>query len=208
MTYFRKALPLTIIFIFALIPTKTLPYGIGQVARPLPLQKKIISAEIIGMTSTGGGIGVQGRYTQKINQKLTLDGGIGVSSGEYESRFFLGADLEIFPDYRKQPRFSLKTTYINAREFDIRCNILSLAPIISKGFHFGRRKIFPYLSFPFAINFDSKDKKYETQINGSLGITGPFPIGGNHRFIGNFEITAGLKDSYTAILAGISYPLN
>ena len=35
--------------------------------------KKLISTEFTGVTSTGGGVGVQARYTQKLNKLTTLD---------------------------------------------------------------------------------------------------------------------------------------
>ena len=194
--------------LLAIAPANILAYGTGYVTYPLMPQKRLISTEVTGVTSTGGGIGLQGRFTQKINEKMIVDGGIGISGGERDSRFFVGADYEIFPDYMKQPRFSVKTTYTNAKEFDVRRSIIQIAPTISKGFSFWGKEAFPYFSLPMGVNLNGDDKTYETQINASAGISGNLPFDGYTDLLGNVEATVGVKDSYTALFVGVSYPLN
>ena len=183
-------------------------YGTGYVTYPLMPQKRIISTEFTGVTSTGGGVGLQGRFTQKLSEKMIVDGGIGISGGERDSRFFVGADYEIFPDYMDQPRVSVKTTYTNAREFDVRRSIFSIAPTLSKGFSFWGHEAFPYFSLPIGINLDSETKTYESQVNASFGISGNLPFSDYKNLLGNVEATVGVKDSYTALFFGVSYPLN
>jgi len=203
-----KKLALVSTLIGILAPAKVMAYGTGYVTYPLMPQKRIVSTEFTGVTSTGGGVGLQGRFTQKLSEKMIVDGGIGISGGERDSRFFVGADYEIFPDYMDQPRFSVKTTYTNAREFDVRRSIFSIAPTLSKGFSFWGHEAFPYFSLPIGINLDSETKTYESQVNASFGISGNLPFPDYKNLLGNVEATVGVKDSYTALFFGVSYPLN
>ncbi|MDC1174098.1 hypothetical protein OAT67_01780 [Bacteriovoracaceae bacterium] len=183
-------------------------YGTGTVSYPLMPEKRLVSTEFIGITSTGGGIGLQGRYTQKINSRTVVDGGLGIGGGERDSRFFIGADYEIIPDYMKQPKVSLKLNLENAKEFDVRRNILSLAPTVSKGFSFWGNEAYPFVSLPIGISLDSDSKTYESVVNLSSGITGHLPFEGYRHLVATAEATIGVKDSYTGVFLGVSYPLN
>ncbi len=203
-----KRLALISALVGAMVPAQVLAYGTGYVTYPLMPEKRIISTEFTGITSTGGGVGLQGRFTQKLNEKMIVDAGIGISGGERDSRFFVGADYELFPDYMRQPRVSVKTTYTNAKEFDVRRSIFSIAPTVSKGFSFWGHEAFPYFSLPIGINLNGDSKTYESQVNASLGISGNLPFDGYKNLLGNVEATVGVKDSYTALFMGVSYPLN
>jgi len=182
-------------------------FGTGYSTYPMLTDSKLMSAELMGVTSTGGGVGIQARYTHKITQKWTVDGGAGVSGGERSSRFFASSDYEIFPDYMKQPKISIKTRLMNTKEFDVRRNVISVAPVVSKGFSFWGHEAFPYLSIPFDLSLDSKTKSYETSINASLGLTGNLPIEGYRHLTAFLEGTVGVKDSYTGIFLGVGFPL-
>lgn len=190
------------------LPVKTLAYGTGYVTYPLMPAKRIVSTEFTGIASNGGGIGLQGRFTQKLNEKMIVDAGLGIAGGERDSRFFVGADYELFPDYMKQPRVSMKVTYLNAKEFDVRRNIFTIAPTVSKGFSFWGNEAYPFFSLPIGVNLDGDTKTYESQVNANLGITGNLPIEGYRKFMGTIETTVDVKDSFTAFFVGLSYPLN
>lgn len=183
-------------------------YGIGQSTYPLMEKQHMISTEITGITSTGGGVGMQARYTRKMNNKLVLDGGIGLSGGERSNRIFAGADWEIFPDYMNQPRISVKTSLENAKEFKLRRNILTVAPTVSKGFSFWGKEAFPFVALPLGVQLINETKSYETIANLNLGVTGNLPIAGYEKFTASAEATVGIKDSYTGVFLGLSYPLN
>ncbi len=202
----KLTLLLAIIGIFA--PTKVLAIGTGYITYPLAPEKRLVSTEFTGITSTGGGIGLQGRFTQKINEKITLDAGLGIGSGERDSRFFAGADFELFPDYMKQPRVSLKTTFSNSEEFEVRRNIFTFAPTVSKGFSFWGNEAFPFFSLPLGVSLNGENSTYETIVNANAGITGNLPIEGYEKLMGTVEATVGVKDSFTALFFGVSYPLN
>ncbi|PIP95197.1 MAG: hypothetical protein COW00_13680 [Bdellovibrio sp. CG12_big_fil_rev_8_21_14_0_65_39_13] len=182
--------------------------GTGYSTYPLSMEKTLIGAEFTGITSNGGGVGVQGRFTQRVNSKFNYDAGIGISGGQRSSRIFAGADYELFPDYENQPKISLKSTIQNSKDFDRRVNSVSLAPTVSKGFSFWGEEAFPFISLPYAINLDSQSSTYNTSFNVNVGITGKLPIEGYSNLIGMLEATVSVKDSFTGIFAGVSYPIN
>lgn len=202
----KWTLLLVLLGIFA--PFSALGYGTGYVTYPLMPEKRIVSTEFTGVTSDGGGIGLQGRFTQRLNEKMIVEAGLGIAGGERDSRFFLGADYELFPDYMKQPRVSVKTTYTNAKEFDVRRNIFTIAPTVSKGFSFWGNEAYPFFSLPIGMNLNGDTKTYESQLNANLGITGNLPFEGYRNLMGVAETTISIKDSYTAFFLGVSYPLN
>ena len=183
-------------------------YGVGFSTYPLMVDGKMVGAEMTGITSGNGGVGVQARYTQRLTQSVTLDAGAGLSGGDRSNRIFAGADYEIFPDYMNQPRISVKTTWTNAEEFDSRRNILSVAPTISKGFSFWGKEGYPFLSLPVALNLDSDTKQYESMIGANFGILGNIPIDGFRNIIGKVEGMIDIKDSYTGVFLGLSFPIN
>lgn len=190
------------------LSTQAWSYGIGVSTFPMMTDTKMVSAEFTGITSTGGGVGMQARYSQKMNSALMLDAGVGLGAGERSNRLFAGADYEILPDYMNQPRVSVKTTLSNAREFEKRRNILSLAPTLSKGFSFWGEEAYPFVALPMGLSLESGSKTYETVMALSLGMTGQLPVDGYRHLTGNVEATVDIKDAYTGIFFGVSYPIN
>ena len=184
-------------------------YGIGLSSFPLAAKTRMVSAEATGIVSHGAGAGIQARYTQNLNVGTTLDLGVGLSSGERSKRIFAGMDYELFPDYERQPRASIKATIANANEFGQTHNIFTIAPTFSKGFSFWGREGFPYLAVPYGVSLNSDRNTYVTTLDLAVGANAPMKfIEGYEKLIGNIEITAGLKNSFTAIFMGVSYPIN
>ncbi|MEI8346802.1 MAG: hypothetical protein WCG27_05005 [Pseudomonadota bacterium] len=183
-------------------------YGIGQSSLPLPAGKKLISTEASGIVSDGGGVGLQARYVQKLTQPMLFDAGFGVSGGDRSNRLFAGLDYEIFPDYERQPRVSIKTTYENAKEYKYRQNILSIAPTVSKGVSFRGREGFPYIAIPVGLSLENQTKTYQTTAQVNLGLNTPLPLGDFEKLIAHGEVFLNLKDSFSGALVGLSYPLN
>lgn len=138
-----------------------------------------------------------------------LDGGLGVAGGtKGTSRAFVGADFEIFPDYMKQPRFSIKTTFENSKEKEGRQNILSLTPIFSKKLNMRRQSAYPYIAVPFGLKLNNSSKTYETCVNFSVGINGKLPLKRYKDLTYNLEGTLTLRNSYSGLFLGVSYPIN
>jgi hypothetical protein len=182
-------------------------YGVGYSSFPLMQDRKLISAEATGIFANGSGLGMQVRYTHKVNKRTILDAGVGVSGGDRSGRLFVGADYEIFPDYNQQPRFSLKLNMENALEFEARHNIISLAPTLSKGFSFWGHEGFPFVSLPMGVNLKGENNTYKTVVSLAMGITGQVPIEGYTQLTANLEANINLRNNYSALFFGISYPL-
>lgn len=191
-------------------PGAAFGYGMGISTFPLQEDKKVLSAEVTGIVSKGGGLGLQARYTQKLNEASSVDAGVGISAGERSARLFAGYDYELFPDYDIQPRTSIKAFVENSKEFGTRRNILGFAPTVSKGFSFWGNEAFPYLSLPYGISLDGKRNEYETTLSANLGISGV--ISSEYLIVdkpvtANAEVIIGLKDSFTAVFVGFGYPI-
>ncbi len=191
------------------LSTSTLfAYGTGISTYPLMSEKKLLTTEFTGIVSENGGVGLQARYTQKINNVAVVDAGIGLSGGERTGRVFAGIDYEIFPDYKKQPRVSIKSTFEYAKEYNLPFNIIEIAPTVSKGFSFWGYEGFPYATLPISLSLESQHKTYETMANMTVGIAGKLPFEGYTHLTGNIETILNLKDSYSAVFLGVSYPIN
>ena len=185
-------------------------YGMGISTFPLEEDKKVLSAEVTGIVSNGGGVGLQARYTQKLNTVSSVDAGLGISGGERSARLFAGYDYELFPDYDIQPRTSVKAFIENSKEFGTRRNILGLAPTVSKGFSFWGQEAFPYISLPYGISLDGKRNQYETTLSANIGVSGVIPAENlitNKPITANAEAISGLKDSFSGVFVGFGYPI-
>jgi hypothetical protein len=187
---------------------KAQAYGTGISTYPLQSDDKFISAEATGIVSNGGGMGMQARFTQKINEKATVDAGLGISGGERSARLFAGYDHEIIPDYESQPRLSVKAFVENSKEFNVRRNILGFAPTISKGFSFWGKEAFPYLAIPYGISLDGTKNSYQSTISANLGVTGNLPAEwSSKQLTANAELNLGLKNSFSGLFIGVAYPI-
>lgn len=183
-------------------------YGLGISSYPMLVDKKIISAEATGILSNGGGMGIQGRYTQKLSQKFVTDVGMGISGGDRVGRFFAGVDYEVIPDYMKQPKVAIKLGYENTKEFGATQNSFSVAPSISKGFSFWGNEAYPFLSVPVGIGLNSTYKTYDTFVALGAGIAGKVPMNGYEHLTASIETTINLRNSVTAVFMGVNFPLN
>lgn len=183
-------------------------YGIGYSTFPLQTEEKMLSTEVTNTISEGSGAGLQTRFTYKSNRRTVIDAGIGVSGGQRTGRIFINADYELLPDYMSQPKLSLKTGFQNSKEFGIRKNIFKIAPTLSKGLSFWGKEAFPYASIPISLDLDSSSKTYETLMNVAVGITGKLPVQGYTHITANAELSLNLKDSYSGVIVGLSYPIN
>lgn len=185
-------------------------YGTGLSTFPLEAEKKVISTEVTGIVSSGGGMGLQARYTQKLNEDVTADAGLGISGGQRSARLFAGYDYQLIPDYESQPRTSLKAFVENSKEYDKRRNILGIAPTLSKGFVIYDHEAFPYISLPYGISLDGSQQSYKTTLSANIGITGILPgdfLSSTKKITASAEAIVGLKDSFSAVFVGFGYPI-
>ena len=184
--------------------------GVGISALPLPVGQKLISTEFTGILSKGGGIGFQGRFSRKIRPLTTLDLGVGMSGGDHSSQAFVGVDTEVLPEYRNQPRVSVKGYLESAKEAGTRQNRLAMAPTLSKGFSFWGHVAYPHISFPYSIDLDANNKTYATSLSTNLGVSGILPIRGQSSkpLIGHAEAVIGLKNGHTGLMVGVSWMMD
>ncbi len=182
-------------------------YGTGISTFPLSVDNKLISAELSGITSDGGGVGIQTRFTQKINEQSTVDAGLGLGGGERSARLFAGYDYEILPDVDYQPKSSVKAFIENAKEFGVRRNVLGIAPTFSKGLNVSENEIFPFVSLPFGISLNNKNNTYATSFSANLGISGNIQLENAKTLTASAEAVIGVKDSFTGAFISTGYPI-
>ena len=199
---------LSAIISLLILSSNLFAYGIGYTSYPLEVDKNLLSAEFTGILNHGSGVGLQGRFTRKMDDIVSLEAGAGLGAGDRSSRIFAGSDFEIFPDYENQPKFAIKTSVERATEFKDTIMILGATPIVSKGLSFWGQEGFPYVAMPLGIGLNTDDKKYHTRISAVLGINGHIPLEGYKKLVGQIEAQIDLKNTYSGIFLGMSYPLD
>jgi hypothetical protein len=181
---------------------------VGVSAHPFALKNKFVTTEITGNFSANSGMGVQARYFQKINSNINVDAGFGFAGGNRSSRILLGADYLLYPDYKRQPRISVKATFEKLKEAKINRDAMGLTPIISKGFAINKHEVFPFLAIPMKLSLDSESKKYKTVSSLAFGVTGRVPLKGYKHITGNIEANLNIDKSYSGLFMGVALPLN
>ncbi len=182
-------------------------HGTGISTHPIEEKVGLLTTEFSNFVSDGKGTGIQARYTYKASPMLTLDGGIGFSNGPRKNRIFAGADLELFPDYGKQPRISLKGGIENAEEFNTRRNIFSVTPLMAKGFIVAGNPIFPYFGVPLGLSLDSGRQTYAVRSAAVFGFTTKLPIENVEKLLINVEGSVKIQNSYSGLFIGLSLPM-
>ncbi|MCT4642148.1 MAG: hypothetical protein N4A33_07580 [Bacteriovoracaceae bacterium] len=180
---------------------------IGLSTHPFSTNNRVVTTEFNSYLSNGTGMGITAKYYQRLNRRLNFDAGIGITDGDRSNRLFVGADYEIFPDYGRQPRFSVKGLAETLTFDGDRINTFGVAPTISKGFLFWNKEAFPFVSLPVKVGLNSDEGTYETSTSLATGFTTQLGSGSLRDMIGSVEANFDLKDSYTALVLGVSLPL-
>ncbi len=189
------------------IATGAFATTIGMSNHPFLMKKHIVTTEYNNYLNDGSGMGLTAKYLQKVNDKLNIDAGFGFTDGERASRFFMGADYQIIPDYGRQPKFSVKSFMETETPDGSRINSFGAAPTISKGFAFWGREAFPFIALPMKVSLNTNESEYETSTAVAMGITGRLPINGMKNIVGNLETNISLRNSYSSLVMGISIPV-
>jgi hypothetical protein len=196
------------VLLLALISMSVMATTVGLSTHPFSVENRVITTEFDNYTSSGQGMGLTARYYQRVNQALNYDVGFSINEGERANRLLVGTDYEIFPDFGRQPRLSVKGLF-ETMEFDNeRINSFGAAPTLSKGFSFWGKEAFPFIALPYRVSLNDDQNTYETSIALATGITGRLDIGGNTEVVGNIEANFNLDNSYSALVMGVSVPLN
>lgn len=180
---------------------------VGVSSHPFTMKKHVITTEFNSYLTNGSGMGISAKYFQRVNDKLNFDAGFGFTDGDRSSRFVIGADAQIIPDYGRQPRISLKGTLESENLEGDRINTVGAAPTLSKGFAFWGREAFPFIALPLKVSLNTNEGTYETSTAIAAGITGRLPFGNFRDLVGNLETNISLRNSYTAIVMGVSLPI-
>ncbi len=196
-----------ILAVAAMVCTSGFATTVGLSTHPFTMNKSVVTTEFNSYLSAKGGMGITAKYFQRVNGKLNVDAGVGVTDGERANRLFAGADYELFPDYGRQPRVSAKTILETMEVDGDRINSIAIAPTLSKGFAIYGKEAFPFVALPMSVGLNTDEGTYETSTALSAGITGRLPIRGFESLVGNLETNFNLRNSYTALVMGISMPL-
>lgn len=178
---------------------------IGISNQPFVMNKHIISTEFNSFMSNGTGAGIGIKYTQKYSDNLNFDIGAAFTNGDRASRISAGADFSIIPDYGRQPKVSVKGLLISESIDGDRINSFGAAPTISKGLVFWGNEAYPYAALPITVNLNNDTNEFETATALATGITGR--LGQTNGLVGNIEANFNLQNSYTALIMGVSLPI-
>lgn len=184
------------------------PYGTGISTHPIDEKQGLITTEFTSFFSKGSGAGMQARYTTKLFSNFTAEAGFGFSNGARSNRLFLAGDIEILPDYDRQPRFSTKVGYENANEFNGRHHIFSATPLVSKGIAVNTFPLYPYAGIPIGLTLNSNEQNYKIRTAVIAGLTAKLPFEGTEKMLINAELQVNVTNSFSGILAGVSLPIN
>jgi hypothetical protein len=181
--------------------------SVGLSTHPLTMKKQVFGTEFNNYLNNGRGMGLTARYLNRLSEDVNMDAGIGVTDGDRASRFFVGSDIQILPDWDNQPRVSTKVMMETADEFDERHHRFGVAPTVSKGFSMSGEEVFPFVAIPVMIDLNAEDETYRTNTNLAVGMTGRIPFEGYENLIGNIEANVGLNQTYTSLVLGVSLPI-
>lgn len=180
---------------------------VGLSSHPFVMNKHIVTTEFNSYLNNGSGMGLTAKYLQRVNEKLNFDMGFGFTDGERSSVMMAGADMMLIPDYGRQPRVSIKGLLQSENIDGERINSFGAAPTISKGFSFWGNEAFPYMALPYRVSLNTDENTYETSTAVAMGVSGNLNIGDIRDLVGNIETNFSLRNSYTAIVMGVSLPI-
>lgn len=201
---FKKIL---FIICISLVTLKAHSYQVGTSVYPLQENQKIISAQFGGVFTDNGGFGLTASYLQKLSPKWDLEAGMGYTGGDRGFTLYGGGDYELYPDYDKQPRVSLKGWYQYSDEFDTSINRFYASPIVSKSMLFWGNEAFPYASIPTGVNLNYDNKQYSLFSSLVMGISGNVPWEKMKNIVMTVEGKLNITGAYSGINFGFSYPL-
>ncbi len=180
---------------------------VGISNHPFLMKKHVISTEYNNYQNSGAGMGLNINYLRKVSDELNFNAGFGSTNGERGSKFFLGADMQIIPDYGTQPRVSIKGLLETERVDGDRINSFGIAPTLSKGLAFWGNEAFPFIALPIKLNLNENEREYQTSTAIAAGITGRLPFADFKNVVGNIEMNVSLENSYSAFVMGVSLPI-
>jgi len=194
-------------FLCSVLTTGAMASTIGVSEHPFTMNKHIVTTEFNNYLNNGTGMGLTARYLQRVNQQLSFDAGFGFTDGERASKVMAGANMQLIPDYGRQPSIAIKGLLESENYDGSRINSFGAAPTISKGFSFWGNEAFPYVALPVKVSLNTNENTYETSTAVAMGATGNLHVGGFRDLVGNIEANFSLRNSYAALVMGVSLPI-
>ncbi len=180
---------------------------IGVSNHPFAVRDHVITTEFNNYASAGSGMGLSANYLRRINESINMNAGFGITDGSRASRFIVGSNIRILPDYGRQPMVSVKGTLETENIDGDRINSFGVAPTISKGLVLWGKEAYPYLALPLRVSLNTNESTYETSTALAAGISGRVPWLGARDLVGNIETNISLRNSYAALMMGVSLPI-
>ena len=196
----------TLVLVFLGFSAAAWGQSYGGSSYPLRKRQRYVSADVVGVLSDGGGIGLQAKYTECLRPGLVIGGGFGFSDGERAHRIFTGVDYELYPDYMNQPKVSIGGFAERALEFSHSHTRFGIAPTLSKGFSFWGQEGFPFMSLPVALDLNGDTRSYAVATRVVLGASFPVPAARRGLLV-NVEVNMDVGNSYSGVFFGFSHPL-
>lgn len=199
---------LALFLVLIMVSASAMASVVGLSTHPLTMKRSAMNTEFNSYGASKDGKGFNARYHQRINEAMNFDVGAGFTDGERSNQFFAGVDTQLIPDYGRQPRISVKALGSTQNVDGERVYSLGAAPIISKGFAVSGNEMFPYMAVPLELVLNDDSSKWVTSSAVALGTTMRLPWDGYENLVANAEINMSLRNSYSAIVLGISIPIN
>ena len=150
--------------------------------------------------SNGGGVGLDLKYSQGLNELTTVAGILGASGGTYKFRVGGQMTFDFFPDVEGQPGIGVTTKAMYYRLADTGSVEITAIPYIHKTFHVsGLNEVEPFLALPVGLGFS--DGRYQAVSTLSLGSL--FKSTDHLRYV--FELGIGLNNTESYLSGGIVY---
>jgi hypothetical protein len=140
----------------------------------------------------------------KLSLKCNLRVGAALGGGRRESNIFLSLAKTFYPDYGWQPALTLKGGVEFSRIDDDSFNIITLAPIFSKGVRVVQQDLYVFAGLPSRLivgDDHSQDSRFSLGIN--TGATAPLKFWKEDLF-GVVEFYFNARKSYNSLTFGFA----
>ncbi len=180
---------------------------VGWSVYPLQENQKIITAQFGGVFTGSGGFGMTASYLQKLSPKWDVEAGAGYTGGDSGFTIYGSGNYELFPDYEKQPKLSIKGWYQYSDENGESVNRFYASPLVSKSTLLWGHQVFPYAAIPTGVNLNYDNKNYSLFSALALGISGNIPFEKMKNMLMLLEAKLNITGAYSGLSLGLSYPL-
>jgi hypothetical protein len=166
-------------------------------------EKFAVGGELGYDFSPNSGAGLALRGQKQVIPEVLLEGGAAISGGKRERNLFLSLAKTFYPDYGWQPALTLKGGVEFSHFDDENFNLLSLAPIFSKGVKVVEQELYLFAGLPARLivgDDHRQDSRFSLGIN--TGASGPLKFWQQDLF-GTVELYFNARKSYNSVTFGL-----